>query len=846
MSYVTRLPALPGMSRRRRAFSALAALVSCTLHAAPLKVDLNMVNRADAADSAFVRWDVVSGPTNTRTFDDVTVTFTHVPPVGVGLRSDWHKDTATSPTLNAKMVGDGLTVDGGNAGAKVEMRLRGLAPGRHTLLTYHNTWQNPLTNTFSPIHISLNGEQAITGLMPSNRVTDNADAPTAYLEFDAVAGEDIVVLFEADTSSSATAKNVTICGFELDTENTARLARRPSPADGDEHVDGDSGSALLSWRPAPSAVEHRVYFGTDLEAVVAATPESPEYRGAQIETTFLATDLNSHAIYYWRIDEVDSAGYVAKGDIWYFRIRHLAFPGAEGYGRFARGGRGGRVIEVTNLNDSGPGSLRAALEATGPRTVVFAVGGLITLESRIVITDRYVTIAGQTAPGLGICIRKYNIGLSGAKDVIIRHLRVRPGDIGGVTIDGMGMQGSDHSIIDHCSISWSIDEAFSSRSAQNITLQRTLISEALNAAGHQNYPPGTRHGYAASIGGDIGSFHHNLLAHCYGRNWSLAGGLDGGGAYAGRLDIRNNVVYNWGTRATDGGAMEVNFVNNLYQPGPATTWFYALNAQYEGYGSGMQRYYTAGNVMPGRFDESNQSIGMRATASGSGTIPTYEYFVSAPFFPHHVDTQGAGSAYKRVLSDVGSNRPQLDPHDVRMIAETLTGTFTYRGSVTGLPGHPDSQDDVGGWDDYPAIRRPATWDTDHDGLPDWWEGALGLNANSAPGDFSDSNADPDGDGYTQLDDYLAWLAKPNVACVPGLFVDVDLASLTRGYTAAPRFAVSGAVNGTVRLRPDGRTARFTPKSGFTGLAEFTFRVTDAAGDSMSDRLGVRVGVPPAP
>lgn len=182
---------------------------------------------------------------------------------------------------------------------------------------------------------------------------------------------------------------------------------------------------------------------------------------------------------------------------------------------------------MTNLNDSGPGSLRAAVEAEGPRIVVFDVGGMITLESKLVVrrTNSNLTIAGQTAPGKGICLRNYGFGILGATNVIIRYIRVRPGSLSGETLDGMGMAASANCIIDHCSISWTTDEAFSSRGAKNITLQRTLISEALNAAGHKKYPPGTQHGYAASIGGDVGSFHHNLLAHCAGRNWSVAGGL---------------------------------------------------------------------------------------------------------------------------------------------------------------------------------------------------------------------------------------------------------------------------------------------------------------------------------
>src|SRR5512137_809772 len=337
-----------------------------------------------------------------------------------------------------------------------------------------------------------------------------------------------------------------------------------------------------------------------------------------------------------------------------------AFPTAEGYGRWAQGGRGGRVIHVTNLNDAGPGSLRHAVEQSGPRTVVFDVSGLITLESRLIIrrTNSNLTIAGQTAPGKGICLRKYNFGMLGATNVIVRYVRVRPGNISGMTLDGMGMASSDDCIIDHCSISWTMDEAFSSRGAKNITLQRTLISEALNAAGHKKYPPGTEHGYAASIGGDIGSFHHNLLAHCAGRNWSLAGGLDKKtSTYAGRLDIRNNVVYNWKHRATDGGAHEVNFVNNYYQPGPATRYFYALNAQYAGF-PGTQQYYFEGNVMLGHFGLTNQTAGRTATTERGGRLPTdYSPWSETPFFDPFVKIHTAVEAYTNVLADVGCNFP---------------------------------------------------------------------------------------------------------------------------------------------------------------------------------------------
>ena len=436
-----------------------------------------------------------------------------------------------------------------------------------------------------------------------------------------------------------------------------------------------------------------------------------------------------------------------------FAAAQLAFPTAEGYGRFAQGGRGGRVIHVTNLNDSGPGSFREAVETEGPRTIVFDVSGLITLESKLVVRKGHsnLTIAGQTAPGKGICLRKYNFGMLGATNVIIRYVRVRPGNISGTTLDGMGMASCDNCIIDHCSISWTLDEAFSSRGARNITLQRTLISEALNEAGHKKYPAGTQHGYAASIGGDIGSFHHNLLAHCAGRNWSLAGGLSKpNNEYAGRLDIRNNVVFNWSKRATDGGAHEVNFVNNYYKPGPATKFFYALNAQYGGF-PGSQRYYFAGNVMPGHFDLNNQTAGRTATTERGGRLPTdYSPWSDTPFFESHIRTHTAHESYTNVLANVGCNFPALDEHDTRVITEVRNGTTQFKGSKTGLAGLPDSQDDVGGWENYPEVKRPVDWDTDRDGMPDDWEKQHALN----PTDASDGNKDLNGDGYTNLEKYL--------------------------------------------------------------------------------------------
>jgi hypothetical protein len=242
-----------------------------------------------------------------------------------------------------------------------------------------------------------------------------------------------------------------------------------------------------------------------------------------------------------------------------------------------------------------------------------------------------------------------------------------------------------------------------------------------------------------------------LLAHNSGRNWSLAGGLGKNPTvYTGRLDLRNNVVYNWKNRATDGGAHEVNFVANYYKPGPVTTFFYALNAQYGGF-PGSQRYYVEGNVIPGHFGVTNQAAGRTATTERGGRLPTdYSPWSETPFFEPYVKTQTATEAYVNVLADVGCNFPTLDDHDKRVIQEVRDGTFKFKGSKTGLAGLPDSQDDVGGWEEYPEVHRAADWDTDGDGMPDDWEKSHGLN----PKDPADGNKDFNGDGYTNLEKYL--------------------------------------------------------------------------------------------
>ncbi|HKX26226.1 MAG TPA: T9SS C-terminal target domain-containing protein [Blastocatellia bacterium] len=810
-----------------------------------LTVDINNSGRPilEGNEPTYTPWSASQnwfsgGDTTSANFSGVTVRFTRRGSVGTGLQSGYWKLGVENNAYNVKLASDGIKVNNGDSGAQIEMRISGLSAGGHSVQVYHNDWDNHAPGAVAPLTVSVNGSTVISSLPMSVRATNATQAASSYVTFTAVPGEDVVILFQS--RNTATYNNVYINGFEIDTANAKMRATNPVPSNADEHANADTGSLTLSWGAAPAGVaSHDLYFGTSRDAVAAAMRYSPEFKGNLTSASYQVGGLNSMLTYYWRVDEISPSGEIAKGLVWYLRPRHLAFPGAEGAGSFARGGRGGVVVRVTNLNDSGPGSLRDAIAGNyGPRTVVFEVSGLITLLTDIIIDGNAppITVAGQTAPGKGICVKRKQLAMSGARDAIMRFMRVRVGKESGETQNGSGMAGVNHSIMDHCSISWGIDEELSSRGARNMTFQRSLISEALNVSGHDKYPPGTAHGYAASIGGDIGSFHHNLLAHCSGRNWSLAGGLDGGGSASGRLEIFNNVVYNWDHRTTDGGAREVNFVNNYYKPGAASTLFVALNAQYEG-APGTQQYYFAGNVMPGYFDLSNQTDGRMA----SGSVPTtYSPWVGAPFFPLPATIDTAINAYKKVLSDVGCNQPIIDDHDVRVISETLSGTYTYTGSVSGLPGLPDATDDVGGWEDYGNAVRPANWDTDNDGLPNWWEVIKGFNPNSPAGDFSDGNGDPDGDGYTNLEDYLNWMAEPHVDCKAGSSVDIDLAALSRGYSnSGPSYSISGRVNGTVTL-VHGRYARFTPSASAKALGSFSYTVTDGEGDTMTRTIGIRI------
>lgn len=716
----------------------------CSAAAAALRVDVSLDNgRRDVLSRTGHNWVVPDGKTASTTIGELEFGLRAVGSDSATLVGEWWK-----PGLDysAEMATDGVVVDGAEDGA-IELIIRGLSAGRHTLTTYHNWLAD---SPAGPVIVEIDGQSVQGRVRPSHRVTDDYDAAAVHLAFDAADGKDVRVRIRPDTDDS-TARAI-LNGFEIDASDPSRRAARPSPANGDEHAPE---VPTLTWSAVPDAAGYRVYLGTDRAAVERATPDSPEHRGQVSQPSYQAEGLSHMDEYFWRVDSLDSAGQVlAQGQVWRFRTRHLAFPGAEGYGRFARGGRGGRVIEVTNLEDSGPGSLRAAVEADGPRTVVFRVGGTIQLKNKLIIRNPYITIAGQTAPGDGIAVAGYTFGCLGTHDVIMRYVRIRVGDMAGQTMDGTGFASTDHAIYDHCSISWSIDEAVSSRGAGNITLQRCIVAEALNVAGHSNYAQGKGHSYAGSISGNIGSFHHNLVAHCAGRNWSMAGGLTKGGKFAGYLDIRNNVVYNWVHRTTDGGVRKANFVGNYYIPGPATRKDvrHFVKAQLElKLPDDIQQYYVADNVMEGHPEYTGVKYGglifQHATEEEQRRM-----VLDAPFCEPHITVHTPEEAYESVMADVGANLPRYDAVDQRILRDVKERSFTFRGSRTGLPGIIDSQKDVGGFPKLRNGRAPA--DEDHDGMADSWERANGLD----PTNPEDGNLLSE-DGYTQLEKYLNWIVE---------------------------------------------------------------------------------------
>ena len=466
-------------------------------------------------------------------------------------------------------------------------------------------------------------------------------------------------------------------------------------------------------------------------------------------------------------DDAASPAIVSDGQI--------AFPGADGFGRFSRGGRGGDVYTVTHLGDSGPGSLREGVEAEGPRTIVFAVSGTIQLESPLRVSNDYITIAGQSAPGGGIALRDYPLQVN-ANNVVIRYIRSRIGGASGVEDDAISVIGGSDIILDHVSTSWAIDETLSSSQSfrgrpgqkhlTNLTVQWSIMAEGLYQAGHEK---GDR-AYGSLIRGNNGarySWHHNLWANHNSRMPRIGNYAtpfdDPDGLF---LDFRNNVFYNWGHGAetdfwdwvpasaefdpstqlglnqdplygrentdfhyaagTDldpASVARYNFINNAYIQGPQTLGpviFYMRNT--------TGRAHFSGNTMDHELRDQRPML--RSAAHDLS-------WVDEPYEADFIRTDTADDAYEAVLQGVGASLWR-DSADQRIIDDVLNGT----GQII------SSESEVGGWPDLPS-EAPRT-DSDGDGMPDDWEIVRRLD----PHDPEDGSRDLDGNGYTELEDWL--------------------------------------------------------------------------------------------
>lgn len=463
-----------------------------------------------------------------------------------------------------------------------------------------------------------------------------------------------------------------------------------------------------------------------------------------------------------------------------------AFPGAEGFGRYTTGGRGGKVLYVTTLEDNAPdepiikGSLRWAIREKGARTILFSLSGTIHLKQELKIyKNGDLTIAGQSAPGDGICVADYPVVIA-SDNVIIRYMRFRLGDKGKVSdgADALGSRDYKNIIIDHCSMSWSIDECCSLFGTENLTVQWCIISESLRMSGHSK---GT-HGYGGNWGGANASYHHNLLAHHDSRCPRLGPAVET--QTREWMDLRNNVFYNWrGNGCYGGEGMKVNIVNNYYKPGPATDEakehikyrICAIDIRTSEYSKRFPKFavmenvwgkfYIDGNVMDrnpevtadnwtkGVYQQINKKYNISQTTKDTIRL-------SEPLDAGYVTTHTAEKAYAQVLKFAG--RYPHDAVDRRVVSDTRLRAVTCTGSKSNIPGFIDSPDDTrpesapADWSPFPVLKSaPAPLDTDGDGIPDEFEDMYGLDKNN-PADGNQKN----NEGYTNLEFYLNMLVMP--------------------------------------------------------------------------------------
>ena len=468
-----------------------------------------------------------------------------------------------------------------------------------------------------------------------------------------------------------------------------------------------------------------------------------------------------------------------------------AFPGAEGGGMYTQGGRGGKVLTVTNLNDSGEGSFRWACEQGGARIIVFNVSGVIRLETPIVVRAPYITIAGQTAPGDGVCIAGQSFQID-THDVIIRHMRFRRGEtMSWHREDSFGGNPVGNIMIDHCSCTWGLDENISfyrhmydpaeglypSRSQKlptvNVTIQNTISAKALDTYNHS---------FGSTLGGENASFMRNLWSSNVGRNPSVG--------WNGVFNFVNNVLFNWHLRTVDGGDYTgmFNMINNYYKPGPATPKDSPVSHRIFKPETGRSKHpykvfgrvYAHGNIVEGspEVTADNWNGGIQVENHHNAGEYTDQIRANKPFVMPYIKIMSANEAYDYVLSNVGATIPCRDRVDEIIINEVRTGEIYYEkklkkenpyGDTWGLAEKSQKPDgtfryrrfdnesyklgiitDPGQMGGYPEYKGEAYVDTDKDGMPDEWEKQNGLD----PNDPSDANGDITGDGYTNIEKYI--------------------------------------------------------------------------------------------
>ncbi len=819
------------------------------------------LNKNDGRKASYARnannWIVASDNNATYTVNGITMTLSAS---GGSIRMENNKKLQKMSGIYSYLTMDGATVDASDGGT-LTLKISGLSNGTHSVKTYHSATGN---ESVSGISVSASGGTSQNGISCPNQVTTPDDAGIGYVTFSGTSG---TITIKAQSG------NAWLNAFEIDGGDPIKGINHISPADQDRHLQ----TGELTWQAGDGAKSHDVYVGTSYDKVFSASKTSSEYKGNQTGTTYeLDESYQSTITYYWRVDTIDGNGNVIKGSVNSFNVVRLAFPSAEGYGRYARGGQGGQVIHVTNLNDSGEGSLRWALcdakwqtdDWVGvPRIIVFDVGGVIELKDTLNIPDNAgsVYVAGQTAPGDGITLINYDFGAMGSEDVIIRDIRTRVGDMNGSSHGGMGLSSCDNTIIDHCSISWATDEGFSSRSAKNITFQWNIIGESLHDSVHyngNNRDETETHSFAASIGGYTGSYHHNLLINNTGRNWSLAGAMEQDAVtYGGQGDIRNNVVYNWRDRTTDGGLRRLNFVNNYYKAGHVSnTNMHIVSTDGNELGtSDMQKMYVSGNIMTDLsgnqvLKASDNAWDKGKAVSGNKNATTADVRSDTPFFESYVNTESAENAYKSVIAAVGAGGTSgagWDYIDSRYIKEVTNGTYTYTGSKQNLKGIIDSQEDVGGYPNSSNFEHSTDGmcneknDTDRDGMPDTWEIAHGLDPNDAS-DGSINSMSPD--GYTNVEMFLNELmgddvnyGTPPETGKSGAVIDTNYKYTITNKNSGLKLEVAGAAaaNGT------------NVQQGTTGAAVWTFadagdgyyRIYSEVGNGKTYLLDVDYGKP---